>query len=704
MAPLPAPSTSTSQQHTAQQPLPLRRATYVHVSDLISAYNIDHGQLDKEIARVNAKSSQVRTSTSTTTTTSSSSDAVATAKYGGKDRVGIGIGIGTGTPEELLSTSDRRGSNSEDSSTGGVSAPEEDTDLESTLGPVVPQKRLQPPRGGFNLCVLVGEINLVVDKRRVDQSRVRLAEVEIGDETGTVSLRARDEQIDLLERVRSKGKPGAVVLRNCTLELYQGKHIRLAVTKWGKLTEYPDHVSSTPPPPSTMHHYRNFSLIDLSVVASEIAEKTQLGSSTMPYASASSTTGAGAATSSSRQTKKSEAETTTKTSGSSSSASPKASPRSMSTSGKQGKFSPKHMQQHQQQTSRRNAASRSSVGEQRRQARNPKYGGIQMDTGNQPPPRSDQMMYRGMQQQQQGYHVYGEQSTGMRMRQQYHPPHSAPYTHHSRTHSQSQRHQDAASAQFALHQQYEMQQRQLHQLYSSEQNRHVGQVQAQHQQSPAHQQTPSPMMVGMESSFDTSEVSNSPILVPPPEQQHYSQLPNIESHSRIQQDAPHGAATYPALGAMSGYRIGRMNPEARTFAPTTYLSAAQGSSSQQHMAYHPQHFSPYNMSQQQPFLGGSIYSLPQSGLHPSMLMPSRVGAAPGHHHTMSQAPTDFDATSEQQHEGETGETSTAAAATAAATTSHSQYHRYHQYPPATPSTKESKSSRGKENVTSKPRS
>mmetsp|Transcript_23587 Transcript_23587/g.51623 ORF Transcript_23587/g.51623 Transcript_23587/m.51623 type:complete len:107 (+) Transcript_23587:211-531(+) len=73
MAPLPAPSTSTSQQHTAQQPLPLRRATYVHVSDLISAYNIDHGQLDKEIARVNAKSSQVRTSTSTTTTTSSSS-------------------------------------------------------------------------------------------------------------------------------------------------------------------------------------------------------------------------------------------------------------------------------------------------------------------------------------------------------------------------------------------------------------------------------------------------------------------------------------------------------------------------------------------------------------------------------------------------------------------------------------------------------
>ena len=145
MAPLPTPSTSISQQHTAQQPLPLRRATYVHVSDLISAYNIDHAQLDKEIARVNAKNSQVRTSTSTTTTSSS---AAAAATYGGKDR------IGTGTPEELLTTTSGRGDDSsDDSSTGSVSAPEEDADLKSTLGPVVPQKRLQPPRGGFNLCV-----------------------------------------------------------------------------------------------------------------------------------------------------------------------------------------------------------------------------------------------------------------------------------------------------------------------------------------------------------------------------------------------------------------------------------------------------------------------------------------------------------------------------------------------------------------------
>jgi hypothetical protein len=116
-------------------------------------------------------------------------------------------------------------------------------------------------------------VNIVVDKGRVDGSRVRLAEVEVGDETGVVSLRARNEQIDILRLVSERS--GAVVLRNCTLELYQGKHIRLAVTKWGKLSTYPDQVASTPPPPSKMNLERNFSLIDLSLVATEMVAVPQ---------------------------------------------------------------------------------------------------------------------------------------------------------------------------------------------------------------------------------------------------------------------------------------------------------------------------------------------------------------------------------------------------------------------------------------------
>jgi replication factor A1 len=195
---------------------PLRRAVYVHVSDLISSYNIDHARLEEELARVKADSEK---------------------------------------PEEDTSPS----------RPGGLP-----TELDTSY----PQKRLQPPRGGYNLCVLVGKVDIVVDKNRVDGSRVRLAEVDVGDETGAVSLRARDDQIDILQQVSDRN--GAAVLRNCTLELYQGKHIRLAVTKWGKLSPFPDNVASTPPPPTKINHERNFSMIDLSVVASEMATFPQM--------------------------------------------------------------------------------------------------------------------------------------------------------------------------------------------------------------------------------------------------------------------------------------------------------------------------------------------------------------------------------------------------------------------------------------------
>jgi replication factor A1 len=76
-----------------------------------------------------------------------------------------------------------------------------------------------------------------VDKYRVDGSRILVAEVEVGDDSGSISLRARDDQIDLLREVSNK--QGAIVLRNCTVELYQGKHLRLGVSKWGKMRVYP---------------------------------------------------------------------------------------------------------------------------------------------------------------------------------------------------------------------------------------------------------------------------------------------------------------------------------------------------------------------------------------------------------------------------------------------------------------------------------
>ena len=72
----------------------------------------------------------------------------------------------------------------------------------------------------------VGKVELVVDKYRVDGARVLVAEVEVGDATGAVSLRARDAQIDLLRRVSRDGD--AIVLRNCTIEVYREMYLRLA--------------------------------------------------------------------------------------------------------------------------------------------------------------------------------------------------------------------------------------------------------------------------------------------------------------------------------------------------------------------------------------------------------------------------------------------------------------------------------------------
>lgn len=67
----------------------LRRAVYVHVSDLLSAYNIDHSKLEEELHRVKAH----------------------------RDAEPLGV----------------------------------PTELDTNSNP----KKLQPPRGGFNLCVYV---------------------------------------------------------------------------------------------------------------------------------------------------------------------------------------------------------------------------------------------------------------------------------------------------------------------------------------------------------------------------------------------------------------------------------------------------------------------------------------------------------------------------------------------------------------------
>lgn len=94
----PATTTPGLDVTPVQPKTPLRRAVYVHVSDLLSAYNIDHSKLEEELRRV--KVNRVQASTRTTPESSN-----------------------LGVPTELDTSSN--------------------------------QKKLQPPRGGFNLCVYV---------------------------------------------------------------------------------------------------------------------------------------------------------------------------------------------------------------------------------------------------------------------------------------------------------------------------------------------------------------------------------------------------------------------------------------------------------------------------------------------------------------------------------------------------------------------
>lgn len=99
MTPLP----TTSQQQQTRPAAPLRRATYVHVSDLTSAYNIDHARLEQELARVKA-TRDASTEDNPPTITDADDEATQTA------------------------------------------------DIDAAMVNL-PQKRLQPPRGGYNLCV-----------------------------------------------------------------------------------------------------------------------------------------------------------------------------------------------------------------------------------------------------------------------------------------------------------------------------------------------------------------------------------------------------------------------------------------------------------------------------------------------------------------------------------------------------------------------
>jgi hypothetical protein len=385
---------------------------------------------------------------------------------------------------------------------------------------------------------LVGKVTLVVDKRRVDQSRVRLAEVEIGDETGTVSLRARDEQIDLLEEVSRSS--GAVVLRNCTLELYQGKHIRLAVTKWGKMSVYPDNVASTPPSPSKMNLDRNFSAIDLSVVASEMVDAQPDAAYSGRQAKQSDTSDPGARPSHSKPANQNY-----------------------------------QKQQQSQSTGRRGGRDRRQLkGKQGASggSSHPQYiASSGASVASQPSP----MMYTTL-------HPYPVYEQGMDLRQYHYPR------------SQEAVMAPASAQQMMMQRQFELQQRQLHPMYHGQQERHRAGM------SPSHHQVQSPGLMLQQGvppgSFDSGDyhhpsygaTTSRPILIPMAmtgshgtgnidPRMHTSDPRQSETGELLSTAQDNQATQYMSVSPddSSQFSHGKMNPDATSFAPT-YLGATQG--------------------------------------------------------------------------------------------------------------------------------
>lgn len=124
------------QQEQEQQQSQLRRAVYVHVSDLTSSYNIDNALLEEQLAKVNAMREE-KSKTTTTLPSSNSNNTTADSTSSFSDSGGGGGG-GHGT-------NNNAGNSRFASRTAGVP-----TELDTSINS---QKRLQPPRGGYNLCV-----------------------------------------------------------------------------------------------------------------------------------------------------------------------------------------------------------------------------------------------------------------------------------------------------------------------------------------------------------------------------------------------------------------------------------------------------------------------------------------------------------------------------------------------------------------------
>ena len=79
----------------------------------------------------------------------------------------------------------------------------------------------------------------VVSRTRPDGTLIRIAECTVGDDTGVITLTARNAQVEFMKEGNS------VVLRNAKIDMYKGS-MRLAVDKWGIIEAAKEPADFTP--------------------------------------------------------------------------------------------------------------------------------------------------------------------------------------------------------------------------------------------------------------------------------------------------------------------------------------------------------------------------------------------------------------------------------------------------------------------------
>ena len=84
-------------------------------------------------------------------------------------------------------------------------------------------------KNGYNLYLKIISKNILIDRKRIDGTRIAICDFIVGDETGVIKMRLRNKNyIDLLK------EGDDIIVRNCKV-FYISQRIRIQVDAFGKV-------------------------------------------------------------------------------------------------------------------------------------------------------------------------------------------------------------------------------------------------------------------------------------------------------------------------------------------------------------------------------------------------------------------------------------------------------------------------------------